>query len=107
MNYNKTPVNKIDTDHTEAWRDHIDIIAELGNRVKESLTEGRCIVAVETYPGVDDEELLGALKGLFPALVVDTRDVLCSKEEYWARIHPFLTDDRVFGHMYYGELKDF
>lgn len=107
MNYNKTPVNKIDTDHTEAWRGHIDIIAELGNRVKESLTEGRCIVAVETYPGVDDEELLGALKGLFPALVVDTRDVLCSKEEYWARIHPFLTDDRVFGHMYYGELKDF
>ena len=107
MNYNKSPVNQISADGIQAWKGYDAILARLRKSVDSVLAKGKCVLAVETYPGVDDEELLGALKTLSPALIIDTRDALCTKEEYWAKIHPFLTDDRVFGKMCFGELRDF
>ncbi|MCH5353739.1 MAG: class I mannose-6-phosphate isomerase [Acutalibacter sp.] len=107
MNYNKSPVNKISADSIQAWKGYDTILTQLQKSVDSILAGSKCVLAVETYPGVDDEELLGALRELSPALIIDMQDALCTKEEYWAKIHPFLTDDRVFGKMYFGELRDF
>ena len=108
MNYCKTPTNHIKTDRTEAWSGRESICKVLAQRIEEQLNQkGSCLLAVDCYPGVDEEELKTALSALHPALFLDMRDALCSKEEYARRIGPYLTDDRVFGRMYYGTLRDF
>lgn len=81
--------------------------AALRREADSRAERGRCVITVETYPGVNDSELAGALRTLNPALFVDTRETLCTKEELRRCIQPFLTDDRVFGRMYYGEFSDF
>ena len=107
MNYCKNPVVEVPTEQIQAWRGYGDILSVLGAAIRSCLDKGKCILAVETYPGVDDKELTEALSALSPSLFVDMRDGLCSKEEYRKRIYPFMTDDRVFGYMYNGTLADF
>lgn len=105
MNYNKYPVTKIPGEGLFARRGWEDILAAL--REALSAAPGRRVLAVEVYPGADDAELLGALRTLEPAELIEMTDALPSKEEYRARLAPILTDDRVFGRMYFGELADF
>ena len=104
MNYNKFPVTKIESKTTAAWKGWEQILAQLAAAVRERNVR---VLAVETYPGVDDAELTAALRKLDPVLWVDTQEALLSKEEYRSRIAPILTDDRVFGRMYFGEIRDF
>lgn len=106
MNYNKFPINKIETEGIASWKGYEDIIAEIKNAVSAKNTT-KCILAVETYPGVRDDEILGAFKELNPTLVIDMRDALIDKQAFKEKIYPFITDDRVFGRMYYGTLSDF
>ncbi len=107
MNYCKNPINVIDAGKERAWKGYPDILEALRRETALRAEKGRCVIAVETYPGVNDSELVEALRTLNPALFVDTRETLCTKEEFRRRIQPFLTDDRVFGRMYYGEFSDF
>lgn len=66
------------------------------------------IVVVDTYPGVRDEEILPVLKeALQPSLVIETIDLFYEKDELTRRMQSHLTDDRVFGIMYYGKVQDF
>ena len=104
MNYDKYPTIKYDADPASVicgW-DKIDkkLSAAIGER-------GKCVLAVETYPGVDDAEITAALRSLGPDLWVDTRTVLLPEERIRGAIAPVITDDRVFGRMYFGELRDF
>ena len=107
MNYDKYPVTKVQTDTIQAWSGYDSILNRLREAVQEKSRNGKCVLAVETYPGVDEQELVPALEALGPQLVLDTRRTLCSKEEFRRRIYPFLTDDRVFGRMFYGTFEDF
>ena len=104
MNYNRFPVTKINAGTVQAWKGWEDILARLKNVAEEKNVR---VLAVETYPGVDDAELSAALRKLKPSLWADTRETLLPPEEYKKRIAPFLTDDRVFGRMFFGELGDF
>ena len=108
MNYCKNPVYHSKTETTQAWAGYPAILEALSRKVTACLEEkGSCLLAVDTYPGVDEAELLEALSTLQPALFLDMREALCPKEEFAKRIAPFLTDDRVFGRMYFGTLRDF
>lgn len=107
MNYCKNPVIEVPTEQIQAWRGYADILSVLDAAIRSCSNKEKCVLAVETYPGVDDKELTEALSALSASLFVDMRDGLCSKEEYRKRIYPFMTDDRVFGYMYSGTLADF
>lgn len=108
MNYCKSPVNKLETRGRESWKGWKDIISSLSEAVDDVLArQESCLLAVDTYPGVDDEELMPAFSALPAQVFVDMREALCPKEEFHSRIQAFLTDDRVFGHMYFGDLSDF
>ena len=54
---------------------------------------------MRVYPGVRDDELLGALGGLRPDVLLDTRKLFPEPAELTRRMAPFLTEDRVFGRM--------
>ncbi len=103
MNYDKYPAIEI-ADEKEppirGWGEITDAIRSAASGAE------RCVVAVETYPGVDDGELFEAFRSLSPALTVDTRSVLLPKEKIGEILAPNVTDDRVFGRMFFGELSD-
>lgn len=107
MNYCKNPVTVVPAEAGQAWKGYPAILSALEDAVGQKQRNGRCILAVETYPGVDDTELTQALSALHPARFLDIRRGLCPKEEFQRRISPFLTDDRVFGKMFFGEFSDF
>ncbi len=108
MNYCKNPINHTKTETPQAWSGYPDILEVLSRQIKERIEKkGSCLLAVDVYPGVDEEELLEALCALQPARLLNMREALCPKEEFAKRIAPFLTDDRVFGRMYFGTLSDF
>ena len=104
MNYDKYPTIKYDADPStvlSGWDEIVNnLSAVVGGR-------GKCILAVETYPGVDGAEITPHLRSLDPDLWVDTRSVLFDEERIREVIAPIITDDRVFGRMYFGELRDF
>ena len=108
MNYCKEPVNRVDVDGTQAWTGYQAILKVLSQKAARYMEEkGTCLLAVDCYPGVDEEELAAALKSLHPACFLEISQALCSREDFARRLAPYLTDDRVFGRMYYGELEDF
>ena len=107
MNYCKTPITKVPVKGIQAWKEWDNILVKLKETIDDCMQMGRCVLAVETYPGVCDEELTGAFLKLKPSLFLHMEETLCSKEMFQKQIHPFITDDRVFGRMYFGTLSDF
>ncbi|MBQ6263246.1 MAG: class I mannose-6-phosphate isomerase [Clostridia bacterium] len=104
MNYDKYPTIKYDAESSSVLRGWDEIVKKLSASVGK---RGKCVIAVETYPGVDDAEVAAAVRSLDPDLWVDTRSVLLPEERIREAIAPIITDDRVFGRMYFGELRDF
>lgn len=60
----------------------------------------------DAYPGVDEEELRNAIKLLKPDTLLHAREMFRPEEELNTLLRSHLTDDRVFGRMYYGEIED-
>ena len=75
--------------------------------VLRSTGAGRVVLTCETYPGVRDDEVLGALGSLCPSALLDTRALFPEPSELTRRMAPFLTEDRVFGRMCFCELEEF
>jgi mannose-6-phosphate isomerase class I len=68
----------------------------------------RAVLVVDTYPGVDDVELLGELEsGLRPALTLRTVELKRPEPELLERISRNLTDDRIFGVLSGRKLEEF
>jgi mannose-6-phosphate isomerase class I len=67
----------------------------------------RAVLVVDTYPGVDDAEVVAALQELRPALVIQTLDLKKTEPLVREMIGRNLTDDRIFGVMSSHALADF
>jgi hypothetical protein len=87
------------------------IAARLRDAVKSRYPgpAGRCVVAVECYPGVDEGLVREILRQrLDPMLTMKTEDALRSADEIDALVAPFLGgDDPVFGFMNGLQLPQF
>ena len=101
--YDRYPTNPVEGCEAEAWSGW--------NRISEELARsfrGRKILTVECYPGVDEETLLAHLSRVADfGLVIRSAEIFPDPEELTARMQPWLTDDRVRGIYYYGEVGDF
>ncbi|MGH2819713.1 MAG: mannose-6-phosphate isomerase, partial [Actinomycetota bacterium] len=58
---------------------------------------GARVVVVDAYTGVAGSDLLSLVKGLDPELSIPAGDALRSPEEIERMLHPYVTDDPVFG----------
>jgi mannose-6-phosphate isomerase len=106
VSYNKQPTVTVPGDHVvltggDAWRH----IAEHAPRSES----GSAVIVVDTYPGVDMPELLGAIRSALPDhLVVDVEDAAArpiadiDRDIAWN-----LTEDRVFGVISHATLDRF
>lgn len=102
-NYDKFPVVRIREDDSEAARGW-DAIAQ----VLKSVSKQRTVIAVDCYPGVHDEEILGTLRAeLSPALLIDTSQAFLPPAIIEQLVWPDVTDDPVFGYLTRLRLIDF
>ena len=69
---------------------------------------GKCVLSIECYPGVDQQELLNGLAALHPALVIHSDDLAFEPEKLDAALErDLLPQDPVFGIMTVRRLRDF
>lgn len=69
---------------------------------------GKCVLSIECYPGVDQQELLDGLAALHPALVIHSDDLAFEPEKLDAALErDLLPQDPVFGIMTARRLRDF
>lgn len=99
-NYEKFPKTKVKGYQNTAILGYDVILEELA---KENIH----VLVVDTYPGVKEEEVLFQFKRLQPALVINMKHIFKEEERLTEQLKYHLTDDRVFGKMYYGDVMDF
>ena len=103
MNYDKKPAKCIGNSKDRIFRGDQAILECL----RSQLTGDRWVLTAETYPGVSEKRIRQLLEALHPDLIVSARDILKDQDNLLSLLENILTDDRVFGRMYYGELTDF
>lgn len=102
-NYNKFPSTKIKGFPNAAVCGYENILKEL----KRNITEGKYVLIADTYPGVDDAEIIPELQKLNPSVFIDMKEIFKNEETITEQLKYQLSDDRVFGKMYFGEVADF
>lgn len=102
-NYNQHPVIAMPGAAKQVFSGAEAIARELSSRVnKEDF-----IIVFDCYPGVDDAEMLELISCLSPARLILMDEIFKTTEELNAQLRYQLTNDRVFGRMYFGEISDF
>ncbi len=91
-----------------AARGNAEVVGELRRAVAAAGKGGRVVLALECYPGVDLDDLLGNVIGpLEPELVLLADDFAQDVKTVQARIADCITKDRVFGVMSHYRLEQF
>lgn len=99
-NYDRFPTNTVNGDYPS-----FNGYKEILNEIKNNKTR---IICVETYPGVDDEEVLkNFVNELKPDKVVLSIDMFLDEDDLTKKMYPNLTDDRVRGKMFYGTVDEY
>lgn len=106
-NYNKYPeirIKGLEEHCFEGWEAIISQLAEAVAKIRKPSK----VVVVECYQGVADEEVLpGLVKGLNPALVICSKDLMFSHESIDSLTKLDVTDDRIFGFLTRLNMEDF
>lgn len=98
--YDRFPTNEV-KEHFNSFEGYKEILEEIKKHNSR-------IICVETYPGVDDEELLNQLTNeLKPDKVILSIDMFLDSDELTKKMYPNLTDDRVRGKMFYGTVDEY
>ncbi len=101
--YNPTPVIPIDEAGHEAWSGW----EAIGQEVKRAFV-GKRILVVDTYPGVDDTEVLRAIEeSVRPTYIITMEDLFYDGPTLTHMMSRHLTEDAVRGIFYYGDCIDF
>ena len=101
--YVRRPVKCIGNSEGKVLRGEREILT----RLRDDLPGDSWTIAVETYPGVNEEKIRDLLEALNPDMIVSARQILKDADALEILLKNILTEDRVFGRMYYGELADF
>lgn len=101
--YEKYPEIKVRGFDHEVFDGYGEIIEELKSKIKNK----PFVMIVDCYPGVDDKEVLAALSRLEADCLVQTAEIFKEEKTILEQLKYQLTDDRVFGRMYSGEILDF
>jgi mannose-6-phosphate isomerase class I len=82
-----------------------NIAREVMNDLQQ--VNGKKIIVIECYPGVDQEEIVtGLLHHLPQAHLIHAADAMRSPEEINEMVYPYVTDDPVFGYITSLHLHD-
>ena len=103
-NYDKFPSVRVPVGPESVWQGWREIVARIAGEVARGAQE----ISVEIYPGVFEEQVLGAfVESLRPAHVFRTSDCWKTPTEIDAMVSNDLTDDPVFGRISRLNIEDF
>jgi len=103
-NYDKVPSIRVPVGRESVWQGWQDILTRIGGEI----SRGAQRIAVEIYPGVFEQEVLGAfVDALHPAHLFLTSDCWKATPEIAAMVKGDLTDDPVFGRISRLTIEDF
>jgi mannose-6-phosphate isomerase class I len=103
-NYDKFPSIRVPVGPESIWQGWREIVARIAGEVGRGAQK----LSVETYPGVFEEQVLGALVAILrPSHVFRTRDCWKTAPEIDAMVGSDLTDDPVFGRISRLGIEDF
>lgn len=103
-NYDKFPSIRVPVGRESVWQGWREIVARIAGEV----ARGAQKISVEIYPGVFEEQVIGAfVEGLHPAHVFRTRECWKTPPEIDVMISSDLTDDPVFGRISRLTIQDF
>jgi mannose-6-phosphate isomerase class I len=106
-NYNKKPALSVKGYENETEVGWDEINKALDSRIRTE-TNGKLVIAIECYVGVDDAELFpGLLTGINPDKIYHTSTLLKPSREIDEIVYPYVTDDRIFGHITNLVIEDF
>lgn len=100
--YDRYPATKIKGYENSAIVGYDAILNEL-NAVMKS----KHVLVMDAYPGTSDALVLEQVKKLNPELLIDMSTILKDEKTLNQQLQYHITDDRIFGRMYYGSLIDF
>ena len=101
--YNKRPSKRVAGSGGRVFRGDREIL----DCLRKDLIGDSWTLIVETYPGINENKVCRMLKELKPDRIVSAREILKDREKLDILLDNILTQDRVFGRMYSGELTDF
>ena len=102
-NYNKRPALYVENSEGRVFQGN----REIQDCLRAELSGGSRTLIVETYPGASLDNIRRLIEGLDPDLIISAEDILKDADTLKIMLDNILTDDRVFGRMYSGELTDF
>ena len=102
-NYNKRPALYVENSEGRVFRGN----REIQDCLRAELSGDSRTLIVETYPGASLDNIRRLIEELAPDLIVSAEDILKDADTLKILLDNILTDDRVFGRMYSGELTDF
>ncbi|MBI1226637.1 MAG: mannose-6-phosphate isomerase [Bacteroidetes bacterium] len=98
-NYDKFPTVKITGHEAECWSEWFAIFEKLKAEVAAK-DKPKTVVVLETYPGVNDAEILAAMRSEFsPSVIFEAKSAYHTEAELDQLAYPDVTDDRIFGYM--------
>ena len=98
-NYDRFPSTKISGTVIQGWENICSLL--------EEHLKAYPALAVDFYTGVYEEEVINELHRLWPALFIDTRDLMKPESEIKAMTARFMTDDVLFGYVTNITLNDY
>mgnify|MGYP001226968090 CR=1 FL=1 len=98
-NYDKYPTVSISGHDYACWSGWAAIFEKIQADIA-ARDKVKTIIALETYPGVHDAEILESVKThLRPAVIIVAKDAYLTEAEIDRLTYPDVTDDRIFGYM--------
>src|SRR5690606_20798757 len=96
-NYNKTPKIHVSENNMDIHLGWENILNEISDKIKSFKQRKTVILSIDTYQGVDDNEVMSALQQFFPNNNNIYNTKLAFKEEIVLTdlVFPFVTDDRI------------
>ena len=95
--YDKEPTVAIVNGDEAVWQGYPAVLQELLRRMPQ---QGKLVLVIETYPAVRQEEIVAALRvHEGPLRIIHAETAVIDREQLKQAYAPYLTEDRVFGHM--------
>lgn len=102
--YNKYPVHSFHDSKKEAKAGWDSILSQLATEIQN---KNKCILVIESYPGVDEDMLREYFQRMDIVLTISSSSCAMSSTQIDTILAPILTKDRVFGKMDTHTLIDY
>lgn len=93
VNYDKYPSTKVDGAIWTGWE-------EISGQLAQHLCGNAPLLVFDTYLGVHDEELLGAMRRQWPGFeIIEVSRLFRREAEIRSMTEPYVTEDEIFGYL--------